>query len=445
MFYLFYKMKRQNIIIILWLLWIASIIAVFFGVYEFIDQKKISLRSELRDNIQALFQGQSNGDAFVGNDDGFFYTEYSNYPVRHFKKISKPARPKSDNTSIAAIDPKISEQISDEWNQNYGDISSLYELNWGDEYPNQNDEGWNIIRVYCGGLDEEFIHTNTIFPYKVGLKSTEWGNFYTVEQAVAEAYTFYTTDAKSSYSIRHKQGNVNELWNKIYEYSNQNDFYFIKETPKNGWTAGKPIYIPTNKSYDEAQRVMPYENGWMHNGYYRVYIAATQEKVFGISEKEWAITANCHKLLLWWCIGISVLFLLFIIPLTIKQVRSDKKKSETLYQRLVRLCNPKNFIDYYDKEKVEKANIIYKRLLETTPDNNDALIEIQMQASSELGINFIDKAELEDLKEKVNPKRFLNPYNAEKVSLANQLYAVLAKDDLTYRELMEVKEKSKLL
>lgn len=65
-------MKRQNIIIILWLLWIASIIAVFFGVYEFIDQKKISLRSELRDNIQALFQGQSNGDAFVGNDDGFF-------------------------------------------------------------------------------------------------------------------------------------------------------------------------------------------------------------------------------------------------------------------------------------------------------------------------------------------------------------------------------------
>lgn len=183
----------------------------------------------------------------------------------------------------------------------------------------------------------------------------------------------------------------------------------------------------------------------MHNGYYRVYIAATQEKVFGISEKEWAITANRHKLLLWWCIGISVLFLLFIIPLTIKQVRSDKKKSETLYQRLVRLCNPKNFIDNYDKEKVEKANIIYKRLLETTPDNNDALIEIQMQASSELEINFIDKAELEDLKEKVNPKRFLNPYNAEKVSLANELYAVLAKDDLTYRELMEVKEKSKLL
>lgn len=190
---------------------------------------------------------------------------------------------------------------------------------------------------------------------------------------------------------------------------------------------------------------MPYENGWMNNGYYRVYIAATQEKVFGISEQKWAIDANRNKLLLWWCAVVSVLFILIIVPLTIKQVKSNKKKSETQYQRLVRLCNPKIFIDNYDKEKVEKANLIYKRLLETNPDDNEALKEIQMQASSELGINFIEEAELEDLKEKVNPKRFLSPYNAEKVSLANELYAVLSKDNLTYRELMEVKEKSKLL
>ena len=59
--------------------------------------------------------------------------------------------------------------------------------------------------------------------------------------------------------------------------------------------------------------------------------------------------------------------------------------------------------------------------------------------------NLIDKAELEDLREKVNPKRFINPYNAEKVSLANELYATLVKENLTYGELIEVKEKSKLL
>lgn len=52
-----------------------------------------------------MFQGQSNGDAFVGNDDGFFYTEYCNYPVRHYKKVSKPPRPKFDKSSNIGIVP----------------------------------------------------------------------------------------------------------------------------------------------------------------------------------------------------------------------------------------------------------------------------------------------------------------------------------------------------
>ncbi|OUN73659.1 hypothetical protein [Barnesiella sp. An55] len=437
-------MKRKNIIILLCCLWIISIIVIFFGVYKYIDQKKIRLRYELRTNIQSLFQGQSSGDAFVDNEDGLFYAKYCDYPVRHYKKVTKPLRPKKNKTSIA-IDPEIEERIIDEWNQDYGDIALLYELNWGDDYPNQNDEGWNIIRVYCGGLNEEFIRTNTIFPYKVGLKNTEWGNFYTVEQAVSEAYDFYTTNPKSSYTNKFRQGNVNELWNKIYQFSNENEFFSIEESMRNGWTAGKPIYIPKNKSYDEAQRVMPYENGWMHNGYYRVYIAATQERVFGIKEQEWAVSANRNQLLLWWCVGVSLLFLLLIAPFTIRQIKSHKKKSETIYQRLVRLCNPKEFIDNYDKNKVERANLIYKRLLDTSPDDKDALMSILSLASSELGINFIDKDEIKELKEKVNPKRFLNPYNAEKVSLANKLYAILNKDDISYSEVIEVKEKLKNL
>ena len=164
-------MKRTQIIALLVVLWAIAIIAIFISVNNFIDKKKITLRNELRDNISDLFQGQSSGDMFVDNDDGYFYTEFSDYPVRHYKKINKPERPNS--SVLSSIDPKISDQLNDEWNQNYCDISSLYELNWGDEYPNNNDEGWNIVRVYCGGIDEEFIHTNTIFPYKVGLKKTE--------------------------------------------------------------------------------------------------------------------------------------------------------------------------------------------------------------------------------------------------------------------------------
>lgn len=435
-------MKRKNIIIILWILWIVFMIGMVFGVYYYINNKRIRLCSEIRENVESIFEGQSNGDMFVSNDDGFFDVAYSGSPVRHYKKVAIPSKPSKGG--LAAIDPSIDEKIVDDWKQNYGDLASLYELNWGDKYPNQEDDGWSIIRIYCGGPDEDFIQTNNIFPYKVGLKKTEWGNYYTVEQAVNEAFEFYATNPKSGYSERFSKGSNNRLWSKIHDSSNE--FFWIAENKNpNSWKAGIPIYHPEGKNYDEVQRTMPYEYGWMHNGYYRVFIAATQERHYMIKEKAWAINENRNHLLIWWGIGLTVLFMSLLIPLTIKESKVNKKKSETLYQRLVRLCNPKNFMDNYDKEKVEKANIIYKRLLETTPDNNANLIEIQMQASSELGINFIDKAELEDLKEKINPKRFLNPYNAEKVSFANELYAVLAKDNLTYGELMEVKEKSKLL
>lgn len=434
-------MKRKNIIILLWILWVVIMIGMVFGVYYYINNKRIRLRSEIRENIESIFEGQSSGDMFVSNNDGFFDVAYSGSPVRHYKKVAMP--PKPSKGGLAAIDPSIDEKI-DDWKQSYGDLSSLYELNWGDKYPNQEDDGWNIIRIYCLGYNDDFIQTNIIFPYKVGLIKNEWGNYYTVEQAVNEAFEFYTTDPKSSYSEHFSKGSYNRLWSKINDSSNEY-FYISENKNSNIWTMGTPIGHLEGKNYKETQRTMPYENGWMHNGYYRVFIAATQERHYMIAEKDWAVNKNRNQLFLLWGISLTVLFMSLIIPLTIKESKVNKKKSETLYQRLVRLCNPMNFMDNYDKKKVEKANIIYKRLLETTPDNNDALIEIQIQASSELGIDFIDKAELEDLKEKVNPKRFINPYNAEKVSLANELYATLVKENLTYGELIEVKEKSKLL
>jgi hypothetical protein len=117
-------------------------VTILFGVNKFIDNKKIELRSEIRDNLEALFEGESSGGVFVGNDDGWFFSDFSYNPVRHYKKATKPSKP--DTKSIAIMDSKIANQMIDEWKQIYGDISLLYDLNWGDEYPNQNDEGWKL-------------------------------------------------------------------------------------------------------------------------------------------------------------------------------------------------------------------------------------------------------------------------------------------------------------
>lgn len=438
-------MKRSHVIAMLWVLWICSIIGMVFGVYSYINNKRVRLRSEIRENIENLFEGQDVG-TYNRSESGFYDVEYSDKPIRHYKKVAIPSKPAKDGLAagLVAFNPNIYEQLVDKWKQSYGDLVSMYELNWGDEYPNQEDDGWSIIRIHCGGNDNDFIQTNIIFPYKVGLKKTEWGNFYTVEQAVNEAFEFYSTNPKSGMAERFSKGSISRLWSRIYDSCNE--YFGIVENQNTGsWIGGIPIYQPKGKSYEEAQRTMPFENGWMHNGYYRVFIAATQEKHYMIQEKDWAINENRNKLLVWWGIGLTVLFMSIIIPLTIKESKVNKRKSETLYQRLCRMCNPSNFIKDYDKEKVDRANEIYQRLMDIKPDDKEALMSLQAEAVASLGIVLIDAEKLKDLAEKVNPQLFMNPYNPEKVKIANDLYSRLTKEGLTYEEFAQIEEESKTL
>lgn len=433
----------------MWGAWLCLLIAMVLCVNFYIDKKRVRLRLELRENIESLFEGQSSGGTFVTNDDGFFDEAFSGYPVRHYKKIAIPSRPTKGN--LNGIDSKMEkelskfdEKIDDDWKQSYGDLASLYELNWGDEYPNGNDEGWNIIRIHYGGADDDIIQTNVIFPYKVGLKKAEWGNYYTVEQAVNEAFEFYTTDPNSGFSNRYQKGSNNSIWSKIYE-SNNEYFSIVKNENYLGWTAGIPICHPQNMRYEETQRLYPYENGWMHNGYYRVFIAATQTTHYMIEENKKAVATDKKNLFIGWGIGITILSMLFIVPLTIKERRANKVKKEPLYNKLLRLCNPSIYMKDYDKAKVDAANILYQKLLNTSSEDVEALNEIQAEAASKLGISLIDKEMLEDLRKKVHPKNFTKPYNAEKVALASELYSILQKDNLTYNEFIDVVEQSKKL
>ena len=109
------------------------------------------------------------------------------------------------------------------------------------------------------------------------------------------------------------------------------------------------------------------------------------------------------------------------------------------------MCNPKSFMDNYDRNKVNNANSIYKALMETASDDFETLNQLQARAVEELGICLINKCELEELRDKVNPKNYMSPYNPDKVALANELYAILTKDGVTYNEFIDVKEKSKQL
>lgn len=432
-------MKRSTIIMITIITYLISLVGMFFGVDEYIKSKDQRLRADIHNKIAELFSGR----------DMYVDIAYSDYKVG-YERVDIPSKPKStkwqDEESINLLGD-LNKKALNEWNDTYGNLRSMYRTHYKRsdwDGPFDYEDGWNLVTLEH---DWEGVYKTWIFPYAVGyIKQKEaWLNNYapSVPKAVEEAFEFYTTNEKSHYYNTFEKGCFDKVWSKIYDA--QNEYYYMaQDSIPRFRRMGTPLFgkYPTdNKPYS-------YQNGFMYNGYYKVFIAATQSKTYTIKKWGWnPDEQERNDLLLYWGIGLTVLMIIIVLPLTIIQIKHSKEKDEDLHTKLKRLCNPTNFISNgnYDKERVDKANEIYKRILETNPDNKVTLDEIQILAVSELGISLINKDKLNELKEKTNPKNYINPYNAEKIALANELYSIVIKENLTYNELEEVDRKSKLL
>ena len=319
-------MKRKTIIIIIWCLWACSLIIGVICVNNHINNKRIKLMDELQDGLEKLFEGQ---DYMINwwndNDNGLFEEVYSGNPVSNYNLIDIPPKMEPLTDGWEQYDNLVSlyKQNVEEWERVYGDIFSLYELNWDDEYPNDKDEGWNIMRTHYSGVPDDLLQVNTIFPYKVGLRKTKNGNSYTLEQAVNKSFELYTTDKRSKLYGRYSSNN--SIWPKIYDCCNR--YYSIVEntnydaTKKKGSNSAflSKDNPPLNPNTDA------YECGKLLSDFYSVFIATTPETHYMIQEKEEAISEDRIKLLLWCCVGLSILFLSAIIPLTITEKKSKSK------------------------------------------------------------------------------------------------------------------------
>ena len=444
-------MKRGNIIALAFVAYLVAMVAMFFGVNSYITSKDIRLRDEIYEAISNAFEGRKE---VIG-------LTYSGYRVE-YDKMNIPLSPaqlakKIDKSEIAQLPDSLKhlegttlQSIADdqekEWKENYGDLYKMYQLRWKDNI--RKEDGWclSVCKQEIDGVSMSYI-----FPYAVGYKKQEWSDFYSyapsVQAAVNEAFDFFTNNDKSQYYGIYEKNSVDDLWSKLNAASNEYYFLAKDETPRM-WGGSSSTRIDPEIKDKNGREVCPYKNGSMYNGYYRVFIGRTQPTTYSIKKYGWEPDEKDRKdLWLYWSIGLTVLLLLVVIPLWVIDAKHQKVKDESLYDKLKRMCNPTNFMNgaNYDKEKVDRANAIYKRLLEINGDDVEALNELQQQAVAELGINLIDAEKLADLKEKVNPKNYMTPYNPDKVALANELYAILSKEGLTYNEMVDVEEKSKQL
>lgn len=443
-------MKRGNIIALAFVAYLVAMVAMFFGVNSYITSKDNRLRGKIYEAISEAFESRNE---VIGLTYSGYRVEYDKMdiplsPAQLAKKIdkSKIAQLPDSLKDLENTLKSIADEQEREWKENYGDLYKMYQLRWKDNI--RKEDGWclSVCKKEIDGVSMSYI-----FPYAVGYKKQQWSDFYSyapsVQGAVNEAFDFFTNNDKSQYYGIYEKNSVDNLWSKLNDASNEYYFLAKDETPRM-WVGYSSTRIDPEIKDKNGREVCPYKNGSMYNGYYRVFIGRTQPTTYSIKKYGWNPDEQDRKdLWLYWSIGLTVLLLLVVIPLWVIDAKHQKVKDETLYDKLKRMCNPTNFMNgaNYDKEKVDKANAIYKKLLEINGDDVETLNELQQQAVAELGINLVDAEKLADLKEKVNPKNYMTPYNPDKVTLANELYAILSKEGLTYNEMAEVEEKAKQL
>lgn len=455
-------MKRNSIIWIIVATWLVGLVGVFFFTKMAVDKKEKKLWMLAHEALSDYFASQSS----------YMDVVYSGKSVA-YEQIPIPEKPQKIDNPQSDWQRTINDSYGrnlEQWKSEYGDIWKLYKLK--PKYKAEN--SWNSDNEWTGwmfhglkyynaweGIDE-FIE----YPYQVGLKKQDDNFFYsfmpTIQEALNSAYEFETEDPKSSNRNKFAGGNKSSIWNLKDMVDNEYFFLWSYDNDCNRWgkksTDSLILWTDWSNYHVNSAESLPITHAFVdalfaktdypgvYNGYYQVYNRMQRTAIWKL-KYDWRFdnkSRDMKKYRIWWAAIITFLMLGSVIPLSIIENKKKKLAEETLQDRLIRLCNPQNFMKNYDTKKVETANALYQRLM-TVGLGGNALKEISQTAITELGITLIDETRLKKLKEKVNPQRYMKPYNAEKVSLANELFARINRIGLTYEEYIEIENESKKL
>lgn len=428
------------------ILWIFSIPLIILGVDKYIEDKDNRLRKDFNIAILNIF-----------NEREYIDVVYSGRKVSYEKRAipDKPAKRKipQDEESIRVFGDRNKRALN-RWKEDYGDLTKMYRIKndrseW--EVPYEEEDGWELIKISSlyDSDGNSLLVQQWIFPYAVGYKKQDYYFAYdyvpSVRTAVEEAFEFFTQNPNSSMIDSYEIGSYNRILNKLYEC--RNEYYTIlKDTIPKSSQIGETLW-GTPRKYDKSGNriVSPMAYTDMYNGYYKVFVGLTQPVTWSIKRLDSVVDSDRSKMLRLWLISTSGLFAVIILLLSISLFKKNRRMNETDYHKLLRLSHPRNFMKPYDKDKVEKANCIYKEVEQVKKDDVEKINSLIQRCIDDLDISFIDSTSLEELRHQVNPEHFMNPYDAEKVQEANKLYAILAKPNLTYSEYIDVKNKAKQL
>lgn len=380
-------MRRFNKLHLSILIYIIACIVLIFSARSCINSKDNRLKAEATENL----------DNFFSEHEKLVTTEYSD------ENASYKSTPSSEYYNIASGEEGFSKWV---------DLYGLYILTG-----EQGKYGWalNIFEK----LDEGF-SLSQIHPSLVGFKRDYYSMVrpHSVKGAVNRFYKFYTADDKSEYS---KYVNEDVSVEDINE-AISNDYYEIVLSEKlDKDTKSKKYIFAEDRDYIVVSSIATVAK------YQLQYRAEENPK-----------GKDLRNTLIWGFVILTLLLGLSIAAIILLKERLVKQETETLKDKLLRLCNPSQFMKPYDEKKVSLANDLYEKINNTDEEDLEKLRLLRQEAEKTLGINFFDKKLLKTLLYNTNPKHYMKPYNAEKVRIANQLHMKLKKGNISVEELESI-------
>lgn len=277
-----------------------------------------------------------------------------------------------------------------------------------------------------------------IIPYAVSFRKQCYGSaesFISVDDALDYAFDFYTGNEKSNL----KRNMVTDL----ARFSNgpiiKNDYYTLSVDSDATFV---PTTITDSPAYDHC----------MYNDYFYVFVRAYGQKMYKLTLQEEHVKYVKDKYVKekreqTYTDFIIYFILIFVVwsILLIWIIWDVRQRKLTILQRIIIKCDPQKFIKKYNGEKLKSANEIYSKAIATKEIDQTVIAELASRAENELGIFIISKKDIKELKELCNPKRFMKPYDAQKVARANELYCKLSQGVVSYSAFAKIKEEISLL
>lgn len=293
--------------------------------------------------------------------------------------------------------------------------------------------GWAFGCV-SRGMDSDSYECYLVHPYIVDfLKNTNNVNFDMLNEILNASYDFFVGNERSDfYNCSQDIENFQKLnyWN-----AEGHDYWY--------WGSEGAYDRAITKDFEPRHFYGQFCVGNNFNVYLGISNVTQYKLMYDSKYTERKKEEYISKFGLYVNVAISVIEVLLLLSLIIHLFRRNKTNQDisvSLLKRVVELSNPKRYLKshLYDKQKVEMANGIFDRAIKTDKNDKETIFSLCKEVEDKFGVSLISHSEIKKLREKCNPKQFMKPYDAEKVSIANELYSRLNSNQISCGEYLEI-------